>query len=92
MVKNLPANAGDSGNSGLIPGSGRSPGAGHGNPLRYSEFHAQRSLGGYSPQGHKQWDTTEHACTRAHTHTHTIALTLTFEKRNGTKLLIQLLP
>ena len=92
VVKNLPANAGDSGNSGLIPGSGRSPGAGHGNPLRYSEFHAQRSLGGYSPQGHKQWDTPEHACTRAHTHTHTIALTLTFEKRNGTKLLIQLLP
>ena len=33
MVKNLPANAGD---TGLIPGSGRSPGAGNGNPLQYS--------------------------------------------------------
>ena len=33
MVKNLPANAGDSGS---IPGSGRSPGAGNGNPLQYS--------------------------------------------------------
>ena len=29
MVKNLPANAGDSGDSGLIPGSGRSPGGGN---------------------------------------------------------------
>ena len=33
MVKNLPANAGD---NGLIPGLGRSPGGGHGNPLQYS--------------------------------------------------------
>ena len=36
MVKNLPANAGDSGDSGLIPGSGRSPGGGNGNLLQYS--------------------------------------------------------
>ena len=33
MVKNLPANAGD---VGLIPGLGRSPGEGNGNPLQYS--------------------------------------------------------
>ena len=33
MVKNPPANAGDVGS---IPGSGRSPGGGHGNPLQYS--------------------------------------------------------
>ena len=33
MVKNLPANTG---NSALIPGSGRSPGAGNGSPLQYS--------------------------------------------------------
>ena len=33
MVKNLPANAGD---EGLIPGSGRSPGEGNGNPVQYS--------------------------------------------------------
>ena len=31
MVKNLPANAGDTGDVGLIPGPGRSPGAGNGN-------------------------------------------------------------
>ena len=36
MVKNLPANAGDVRNSGLIPGSGRSPAEGIGNPLQYS--------------------------------------------------------
>ena len=36
MVKNLPANAGDIRDAGLIPGLGRSPGRGHGNPLQYS--------------------------------------------------------
>ena len=36
MVKNLSANAGDMRDSSLIPGSGRSPGGGHGNPLQYS--------------------------------------------------------
>ena len=36
VVKNLPANAEDVRDTGLIPGSGRSPGAGNGNPLQYS--------------------------------------------------------
>ena len=36
MVKNVPANAGDTGDVGLIPGSGRSPVVGNGNPLQYS--------------------------------------------------------
>ena len=36
VVKNLPANAGDIRDVGLIPGLGRSPGGGHGNPLQYS--------------------------------------------------------
>ena len=35
-VKNLPAKAGDIRDMGSIPGSGRSPGGGHGNPLQYS--------------------------------------------------------
>ena len=56
MVKNPPAYAGD---SGLIPGSGRSPGGGHDNPLLYSCLenpHGQRSLAGYSPMGsRKSW-------------------------------------
>ena len=36
VVKNLPAKAGDMRDVSLIPGSGRSPGGGHGNPLQYS--------------------------------------------------------
>ena len=35
VAKNLPVHAGDIRYSGLIPGSGRSPGRGHGNPLQY---------------------------------------------------------
>ena len=52
MVKNLPANAGDIRDTGPIPGLGRSPGGGHGNPLQYSlsgESHGQRRLVGYGP-------------------------------------------
>ena len=36
VVKNLPINAGDFKDMGLIPGSGRSSGGGNGNPLQYS--------------------------------------------------------
>ena len=36
VMKNLPANAGRVRDVGLIPGLGRSPGEGHGNPLQYS--------------------------------------------------------
>ena len=57
-VKNLPANAGDTGNSGSIPGSGRSPGGGDGNPLQYSRLgnptDRALSLVGYSPWGRKR--------------------------------------
>ena len=35
VVKNRPANTGDLRDVCLIPGSGRSPGGGHGNPLQY---------------------------------------------------------
>ena len=59
MVKNLPANSGD---LGLIPGLGRYSGEGHGNPLQYSCLENpkdQRRLAGYSPQCHKESDTTE---------------------------------
>ena len=37
-VKNLPANAGNSGDAGSIPGSWRSSGGGNGNPLQYSRL------------------------------------------------------
>ena len=38
VVKNLPANAGDIRDVGLIPGLGKSPGGGHGNPLQHSRL------------------------------------------------------
>ena len=59
MVKNLPANAGDIRNPGLIPGLGRSPGEGHGNPLQYSCLEIPMDSMGYSPQGRKESDMTE---------------------------------
>ena len=54
------------GDAGLIPGLGRAPGGGHGNPLQYSCLenpHGQRSLAGYSPWGCKELDTTEQLST-----------------------------
>ena len=53
VVKNVPANAGD---SGLIPSLERSPREGNGNPLQYSCLRnpIDRSLAGCSPRGHKR--------------------------------------
>ena len=62
VVKNPLANIRGIRDTGSIPGSGRSPGGRHGNPLQYSCLdnpHGQRSLAGYSPWGHKESDTTE---------------------------------
>ena len=44
--KETACNAGDPGS---IPGSGKFPGVGNGNPLLSGEFHGQRRLVGYSP-------------------------------------------
>ena len=41
VVKNRSANAGDTGDSGLIPGLGRSPGGRHGNSVQYSRLEKQ---------------------------------------------------
>ena len=59
-VKNPPPNTGDIGDSGLIPGSRRSPAEGNGSPTPVflpGEFHGQRSLAGYSPWGCQESDT-----------------------------------
>ena len=56
VVKNPPANAG---NMSSIPGSGRSPGEGNGNPLQYSCLENPMDRGawqGYSPWGYKELD------------------------------------
>ena len=62
MVKNPPANSGDTGDAVLIPGSGRPPGEGNGNPLQYSCWRIPGGGGaGYSLWGCKESDVTEHA-------------------------------
>ena len=61
VVKNPPASAGDIRVVGLIPGSGRSPGGGHGNPLQYSGLENLMGRGAwwaYGPQGGKKSDKT----------------------------------
>ena len=75
MVNNLPAEAGAAGDEGSVPGLGRSPGGGHGNPLQYSclenpmdrgawwatmwRIPRTEEPGGYNPWVHKESDRTE---------------------------------
>ena len=59
MVKNLPANAGDIKDVGLIPGSGRSPGGGHGMSLQYSCLE--------NPMDRGAWWATVHSVTNGRT-------------------------
>ena len=71
MVKNLPASAG---NMGSIPGSGRSPGRGNGNPLQYSCLKNTTDRGAWQATVHeaaKESDLTERLNTDTHAHTHT---------------------
>ena len=54
-ITNPPANAGNTEDTGWIPGSGRSPGGVNGKPTPVflpGKFHGQGSLAGYSPWGH----------------------------------------
>ena len=57
--KNLPANAGDVRDMGLIPGSRRSPGGGHGNPLQYSCRE--------NPMDRRAWRATAHGVAKSQT-------------------------
>ena len=59
VVKNLLASAGDIRDMGLIPGSGRSPGGGHGNPLQYSCLE--------NPMGRGAWQATVHEVAKTRT-------------------------
>ena len=52
MVKNSPANAGAAGDTGLIPGSGRSPGGGNGNTLQDSCLGNPMDRGAWWPTVH----------------------------------------
>ena len=51
--ENLPANAGDTGDAGQIPGQGRSPGGEHGNPLHYSCLEKPMDRGAWQAMVHK---------------------------------------
>ena len=57
MVKNLPANAGDLRDQALIPGSGRSSGGGHGNPLQYSCLENPEDRGAWQATVHQVAET-----------------------------------
>ena len=59
VVKNLLTNAGDAGDTGSIPGPGRSPGGGNGNPFQYS------CLG--NPMDRGAWQTTVYRVAKSQT-------------------------
>ena len=59
VVKNLPANAGDRRDEDSVPGSGRSPGGGHGNPLQYSCLE--------NPMDREAWWATVHGVAKSQT-------------------------
>ena len=58
-VKDPPADAGNARDVGLIPGSGRSPGGGHGNPLQYSSLE--------NPMDRGAWWATVHGVAKSQT-------------------------
>ena len=74
VVKNPPANAGDTGS---IPRSGRSPGEGNGNPLQFSCLESHIGAWQATVTGIAEADMTEHThkvyryILQLHTHTHT---------------------
>ena len=53
MVENLPVNAGDIRDVGLIPGSGRSPGEGNGNSLQFSCLENPMDRGAWQAAVHR---------------------------------------
>ena len=71
VVKNPPANAGDSGVMGSIPGSERFSGGGHGNPLQYSCLGNLMDRGAWWATVHTVAESditeaTKHACMHFH--------------------------
>ena len=59
VVKNPPSNVGDIRDAGSIPGSGRSPGGGHSNPLQYSCLE--------NPKDRGAWQATVHGVSESRT-------------------------
>ena len=65
VVKNLPANARDTGDSGLIPGWGRFPGGENGNPLQYSWWGNPKNRETWSMGLQNQTGLSDRACNHA---------------------------
>ena len=75
VVENLPADAGDAGDSGLIPGSGRSPLGGHSNALRFSCLENPMDRGAWQATVHgaaKSQTRLKRLSMHSHTHTHNV--------------------
>ena len=89
VIKNLPANAGDTGGLHLIPGLGRSPGGGNGNPLQYSCLGNPMDRGSWwaTVSGVSKSQTTERQLT-----THACSMNVNDCRTLGTILASQLLP
>ena len=75
--KETTCNAGDTGDVGSIPGSGRSPGEGNGNPLQYSCL--ENSMDREAWWGYSRWGSTESDMTEATEHEHIHLFRLQFE-------------
>ena len=73
VVKNPPANVGDTGDVGSIPGSGKSPGEGNGHPFQYSCLNNPMDRGAWwatVQRVSKSWTQLKRLNMHTHTHTH----------------------
>ena len=70
MVKNPPANAGDVRDTDVIPGSGRSPGEGHGNSLQYSCLENPMDRGAWQAAVRRVAKSRTNLSNLEHTHAH----------------------
>ena len=77
----MPANAGDARDMGSIPGSGRSPGVGNGNPLQYSFLGNPMDRGACQATVHRVTESWIWRSVRARAHTHTHTHTHTQEEK-----------
>ena len=75
MVKNPPADAGDIRDTGLIPGSGRSSGGGHGNSCQYSCLE--------NPLDRGAWQAIAHSITKSQTRLKRVTTCLCTAARSG---------
>ena len=74
VVKNMTSNVGDARDLGSIPGLGRLPGEGNGNPLQYSYLENSVDRRAWWATVHRVTKSHIELSTRTHTHTHTIVI------------------